>query len=239
MIARWAESRRKRIADVILAAIGGLVVSPLLLFCALAVRWLDGKGILFRQTRIGREGYPFTILKFRTMHAGDAGPLLTVAGDRRVSRVGSVLRRFKLDELPQLWNVVRGDMSLVGPRPELAAYVDQHAAAFRRLGRLRPGITDWASLAFRNEEALLAQHTARPDYYTAVLLPCKLSLARLYRRHASAGIDLRIVLATVVAACRFDGLMYLLAGRPVRRAWDTVSAKGSTPEFTEPENSQG
>lgn len=194
------------------------MLSPVLLLCALGVRLTDGPGVLFRQTRIGSGGRPFTILKFRTMHPGERGPLVTAAGDPRVTRVGRTLRRIKLDELPQLWNVVRGDMSLVGPRPEVPVYVDQHAEAYRRLGRLRPGITDWASLAFRNEEALLAAHGDRPDYYSAVVLPRKLALARLYRRHASAGLDARLVLATVCAACGLERLMHFFAGPPIRLA---------------------
>jgi lipopolysaccharide/colanic/teichoic acid biosynthesis glycosyltransferase len=231
VITRWGESRRKRIADVLLAGIGGLFISPLLFLCAMTVRGCDGPGILYRQARIGRGGRAFTILKFRTMRAGETGPLLTAAGDRRVTRVGSVLRRYKLDELPQLWNVVRGDMSLVGPRPELPAYVDQHPAVFRRLGQLRPGVTDWASLAFRNEEALLAEHSAWPEYYTTVLLPYKLALARLYRRHASASLDLRLVVATFFAACHMDRLMRALAGRPVCRAWGDVVRTRTSPDF--------
>jgi lipopolysaccharide/colanic/teichoic acid biosynthesis glycosyltransferase len=204
-----------------------LAISPLLLLCACAVRWFDGPPVIFRQTRVGAEGRPFTILKFRTMHAGTPGPQLTASGDPRITRLGRSLRRFKLDELPQLLNVFLGEMSLVGPRPELPAYADQHAAVYRRLGRMRPGITDWASLAFRDEEALLARNAGIPDFYVAVLLPRKLALARLYRRHASAWLDLRLVLATVFAACRMEALMGAFAGNPVHRAWDAVARSGT------------
>lgn len=202
---------------------GGVIISPVLLFCAVAVRLQGGPGVLFRQARIGRAGRPFTILKFRTMRAGTGGPLITASGDARVTRVGRTLRRFKLDELPQLWNVVRGDMSLVGPRPELPVYVAEYAAVYRRLSAMRPGITDWASLTFRDEEALLAQHASKPNYYTTVVLPRKLLLARMYRRYASPALDLRLVLATVFAACRLEGLMSLVAGSTAGRAREALS----------------
>ena len=231
VVARWSESQGKRVADVLLSGIGGLAVSPLLLLCACAVRWFDGPRVIFRQTRVGAEGRPFTILKFRTMHAGAPGPQITASGDPRITRLGRALRRFKLDELPQLLNVFRGDMSMVGPRPELPNYVSRHAAVYRRLGRMRPGITDWASLAFRDEEALLAQNAGVPDYYVAVLLPKKLALARLYRRHASAWLDLRLVLATVFAACHMDALMGAFAGSPAHRAWDAVARFGTPSTF--------
>jgi len=222
MARRWTESAWKRAGDVALAMVGGVVILPVLIACALAVRLGDGPGIVFRQARIGRAGRPFTIFKFRTMRAGTTGPLITASGDARVTEVGRTLRRFKLDELPQLWNVVRGDMSLVGPRPELPVYVVAQAEAFRRLGTMRPGITDWASLAFRDEEALLARHASMPGYYSTVLLPRKLLLARMYRRYASPCLDLRLTLATVFAACRLEGLMGLMAGATVGRAWNDL-----------------
>jgi lipopolysaccharide/colanic/teichoic acid biosynthesis glycosyltransferase len=229
---RWPESRWKRAADALVAVIGGILISPVLATCALAVRLGDGPGILFRQVRIGRAGRPFTILKFRTMRTGTTGPLITASGDSRVTRVGHTLRRFKLDELPQLWNVVRGDMSLVGPRPELPVYVARQAEVFRRLGGMRPGITDWASLTFRDEEALMARHAAQPEFYTTVLLPRKLLLARLYRRHASPCLDLRLVLATIFAACRLEGLMSRMAGSTAGRAWDSLSPGTAGPQPT-------
>jgi len=217
---------------------GGVIISPVLLVCAVAVRWQGGPGVLFRQTRIGRDGRPFTILKLRTMRPGAPGAPITVAGDPRVTAVGRVLRRFKLDELPQLWNVLRGDMSLVGPRPELPEFVNQHAAGYRRLGRLRPGVTDWASLVYRDEETVLGRNAARPDYYGAVLLPQKLALARLYRRHASPGIDLRLMVATLLAACHLDRLVDVVAGRPVRQLRSAATHDAPHSQFTLPETTK-
>lgn len=213
----WTESRGKRALDIVLAVIGGLVLSPALLISAAAVRCLDGPGVLFRQVRRGVNGRPFSMLKFRTMHPGVPGPMLTASGDPRVSSVGRFLRRFKLDELPQLWNVIRGDMSFVGPRPELLLHVNSQAAAFRRLDPLRPGITDYASFLFRDEETLLARHASQEDYYTNILLPQKIALARLYRRHASFWLDLHIIAATVLAICRLGWAVGGLDRRLVSR----------------------
>jgi lipopolysaccharide/colanic/teichoic acid biosynthesis glycosyltransferase len=198
----------KRPADLLLSTGLGILTAPLLAGCALAVLMVDGPPVLFRQERVGRGGGRFHILKLRTMRSAP-GPEVTAAGDPRVTTIGRRLRRAKLDELPQLANVVRGEMSLVGPRPEVPRYVEACPRDFRALERLRPGMVDWASLVFRDEEELLAAHGGEPDFYSRVLLPRKLALARLYARRASPLLDLQLLLAT--------GVLPLGGGRLSRR----------------------
>lgn len=201
----------KRALDLGLSA--GLLValSPLLAACAAAVWWAEGRPILFRQERVGRSGQPFRVAKFRTMRAAP-GPELTAAGDPRITALGRFLRRTKLDELPQLWSVVTGDMSLVGPRPEVPAYVATAARGFRHITGLRPGLTDWASLALRDEERILARHAGEPHFYEEVVLPRKLALARLYQRHLSPGLDLRLIAATACLTAGWAAAADRLAG---------------------------
>jgi lipopolysaccharide/colanic/teichoic acid biosynthesis glycosyltransferase len=196
-LARLWITRGKRPVDLLLSTSLVILTSPLLAACALAVLLADGPPVLFRQERVGRGGHGFRILKLRTMRSAP-GPEVTAAGDPRVTAIGRRLRRAKLDELPQLANVVRGEMSLVGPRPEVPRYVRAHPREFRALERLRPGMVDWASLVFHDEEVLLAAHEGEPDFYSRVLLPRKLALARLYARRASPLLDLRLLLATGV-----------------------------------------
>ena len=214
--ARFWTAWGKRGADLLASAALLLLTSPLLALSAGAVLLSDGAPILFRQERVGRGGRRFRILKLRTMRAAP-GPEVTSAGDPRVTGVGRRLRGTKLDELPQLWNVLRGDMSLVGPRPEVLRYVTREPHAFREVTRLRPGMVDWASLVFRDEEAVLAAHAADPDFYARVLLPRKLALARLYLRHAGPGLDLRLLLATLATVLGAGGLARMLVGG---RLWD-------------------
>jgi len=206
----------KRGADLAASAALLLLFSPLLVLSAAAVLLGDGAPALFRQERVGRNGRGFSILKLRTMRAS-SGPELTAAGDTRVTPVGRRLRRTKLDELPQLWNVLRGDMSLVGPRPEVPRYVRAEPRAFRAVTMVRPGIVDWASLIFRDEEEVLAAHAAEPDFYERVLLPRKLALARLYLRHSGPGLDLRLLLATLATVLGAGGISRELVGRSL---WD-------------------
>jgi lipopolysaccharide/colanic/teichoic acid biosynthesis glycosyltransferase len=187
-------------------------LSPVLLVCGGLVRLVDGPPVLFRQERVGRGGRTFRLYKLRTMQPQAGGPLVTAAGDPRLTRLGRWLRCRKLDELPQLVNVLRGDMSLVGPRPEVPPYVSRQPHGFRAIADLRPGITDWASLAFLDEEDVLAAHGSEPDFYPAVLLPRKLALARLYRRRHSLSLDLRIVAATAAAVAGWRSMAVRLVG---------------------------
>jgi lipopolysaccharide/colanic/teichoic acid biosynthesis glycosyltransferase len=174
-----------------------LLVSPLLLLIAVAVVLEDGTPVLFRQWRVGRFGRRFEILKFRTMRSSAHGPAVTASNDSRITRTGRILRRFKLDEIPQLWNVVRGDMRLIGPRPEVPQYVDPADPAWRTVLAVKPGITDLATLMFRDEETILAGASHPEQFYRSVVLPKKLALNCEYLAAKSAITDLRLLLYTV------------------------------------------
>ncbi|ODV19216.1 MAG: sugar transferase [Lysobacteraceae bacterium SCN 69-25] len=188
----------KRLFDLLVAGAALLLLSPLLLLVALIVR-LDSPGpVLFRQQRVGRHGVPFRIHKFRTMVHGAAGLSLTVGADPRITRVGAFLRRTRIDELPQLIDVLQGTMSLVGPRPELPRYVAQYPAGLReRVLALRPGITDPSSLAFIDEAELLARAADPEREYVQVILPAKLKRAAEYAERASLASDLGVLWATL------------------------------------------
>ncbi|SCL31903.1 Sugar transferase involved in LPS biosynthesis (colanic, teichoic acid) [Micromonospora pallida] len=189
----------KRGFDIVVAAVGLLLCAPLLLVIALAIRWEDGGPVLFRQERTGRRGRPFHIHKFRSMRAAP-GPAVTSDGDDRITRVGRLLRASKLDELPQLYDVLLGRMSLVGPRPEVRRYVDCWPSLARwRILSVRPGITDPASIAYRNESAELARTDRPEDYYVAVVLPRKVELYVRYVETRSFLGDLLILARTVQA----------------------------------------
>ena len=190
----------KRCLDLVVAIVLLLVLSPVLAVAAIAVKCSGSGPTFFRQIRVGRGGKPFEIVKFRTMRTTSSpGPLITGAGDPRVTRVGRVLRRWKVDELPQLVNVLRGEMSFVGPRPEVPRYVDMFAEQYRELLAVRPGITDIASMAFRDEETLLGRSSNPEDLYVREILPRKLALSHAYVRRRSFGLDLRLIARTVAA----------------------------------------
>ena len=192
----------KRLFDLAFAAVTLLLLAPLIVAVALWVR-LDSPGpVFFRQQRVGRGGQLFGIYKFRTMHPGAdiKGPELTVGGDGRITRAGVWLRRSKADELPQFFNVLRGDMSVVGPRPEVPRYVAQYPAHVRSVVlSVRPGITDLASIAFRNESDVLARSPDPEKTYLEQILPAKLRWAQQYVRTRSIWLDLRIIGWTVLA----------------------------------------
>lgn len=196
----------KRAFDLIVAALALVLLAPLLLVLALLVR-LDSPGpVLFRQQRVGRSFRPFWIFKFRTMVVTGSGPRLTVAGDARITHLGRWLRRWHGDELPQLVNVLRGEMSLVGPRPEVPEFVQRFPAEYAELLRVRPGLTDPASLQFRREAELLAAQPDPQAYYLAVLLPAKIRISQQYIRTASLWKDLWILCKTVLHAGRAPAL---------------------------------
>ncbi|MFL6627909.1 MAG: sugar transferase [Burkholderiaceae bacterium] len=186
----------KRSFDVVSAVLGLLVFGVPMLLVALWIR-LDSPGpVFFRQERVGRHGKLFRIHKFRTMavDAEQRGPQLTVGADARVTRVGRVLRANRLDELPQFLDVLAGDMSLVGPRPDVPRYVERWPADLReRVLAVRPGITDPASLTFRDEATLLARAADPEREYMDVILPRKLALAADYADHASLWTDLAVI----------------------------------------------
>ena len=173
-----------------------VLFSPLLAILALLILLCDGRPVLFRQTRTGRNGKPFRILKFRTMRSGIDGHSITAVNDCRITRIGRWLRKFKMDELPQLWNVLRGDMSLIGPRPEVPEFVELQDVRWRAVLEVRPGVTDLASLAFRDEEDLLDPAADLETYYRSVILPQKLHLNLHYQKSRSLPRDLKLLWMT-------------------------------------------
>jgi len=192
----------KRFFDMVMAAFGLLLLAPLFLLISVWIK-LDSPGpVLFRQERVGRFGVPFRIHKFRTMRhdVAGGGPLITVGADTRITRVGAYLRRAKLDELPQLIDVLRGTMSVVGPRPEVPRYLADYPDELRdKVLSVRPGITDLASIQFRDENALLARAADPEREYREVVLPAKLRLAAEYVDHATLANDLRLIGLTLKA----------------------------------------
>lgn len=195
----------KRLFDILLSSLGLLVLAPVLLLIALAVK-LDSPGpVFFRQERVGRFGVPFRIHKFRTMRhdQGGQGLQITVGADSRITRVGGLLRRSKLDELPQLIDVWAGSMSLVGPRPEVPRYVAHYPAAMReKVLSVRPGITDIASIEYRDESSVLARAADPEHAYIHEVLPHKLALAASYVDQASVWMDVRLIWRTIMAIVR-------------------------------------
>lgn len=188
----------KRLFDLLLSLAGLLLLSPLMLAVAAWIK-LDSPGpVFFRQERVGRFGVPFRIHKFRTMTHGGAGSLLTVGADARITRAGAFLRRSKLDELPQLIDVLLGSMSLVGPRPEVPRYVAMYPQTLRdKVLSVRPGITDVASIEYRDENDLLARAADPEREYVNVVMPAKLALAAHYVDHASLRFDMQLILKTM------------------------------------------
>jgi len=191
----------RRVLDVSLAGFGLVLTSPVLLLGALAVKLSSPGPVLFHQERVGLHGRSFEILKLRTMVVGSesVGGQLTIGADPRVTRVGRFLRAWKIDELPQLINVLRGDMALVGPRPEVPRYVALYSPEQRDVLSVRPGITDPASIRFRNESEHMALQADPEAYYREVLLPNKLRLNLDYIARRSILGDLGILLATARA----------------------------------------
>ena len=198
----WNYSAGKRLFDIAAALLVLLISLPLTVVIAAAVK-LNSRGpVLFRQARVGRDGKSFVILKFRTMASGEsAGLSLTRKGDSRVTGIGRALRNWKLDELPQFLNVLRGDMSLVGPRPDLAKYTAVLGAERQQFLSLRPGITGAASLRFRNEESILAgiPEADLERVYTSQLFPQKVDIDLAYARSASLRRDLELLCRTFAA----------------------------------------
>jgi len=194
----------KRIFDFFSALAGIIALAPLLAAAALLLK-LDSPGpVFFRQQRVGRHGKVFDILKFRTMRTGaEALGQLTVGSDPRVTRIGQWLRRYKIDELPQLFNVLRGEMSLVGPRPEVPRYVACYPEALRAtVLSVPPGITDRASIEFRDESALLAGAADPERAYVETILPIKLDYYVRYVHERSFALDLKIIFMTLAAIWR-------------------------------------
>jgi len=187
--------------DTIFSCLGLLLLSPLLVIVAGMILIWDGCPILFRQIRVGRNGHDFTLNKFRTMTILQEGSEASfdVGNKKRVTRVGAFLRKTKLDELPQLWNVLKGDMSLVGPRPEVRKWVDAYPVRWAKVLSVKPGITDPASIYYRNEEELLAKADDPVAYYRDHILPHKLNLYEEYVRSRSFLGDIYLILKTIIS----------------------------------------
>lgn len=190
----------KRCCDILVSAVGLLFISPILLIVAAAIYLVDGLPILFVQRRVGWQGRPFCLYKFRTMRVArraEAGSF-DAGNCARVTRLGRVLRKTKLDELPQLWNVLRGDMSLVGPRPEVEKWTTAYPERWAVVHQIRPGMTDPGSIQFRNEEELLAGSGNPEELYRDTILPRKLTLYERYIRSRTLCGDLLIILKTLL-----------------------------------------
>lgn len=189
----------KRLFDIGVALIALIVLAPLLLLIALLVALTSPGGAFFRQWRVGRSGREFRLLKFRTMKPGsEAQGQITLGRDPRVTAIGRLLRRTKLDELPQLWNVLVGEMSLVGPRPEVPRYVALYTTEQRAVLAVRPGLTSLASIAYINENAVLGRAADPLRAYVEEVMPAKLALDLRYVREQSLLLDLRILGATAL-----------------------------------------
>jgi lipopolysaccharide/colanic/teichoic acid biosynthesis glycosyltransferase len=194
--------RFKRLFDLCLAIPGAVIVSPVLLGIAAWVKWDSPGPVLFRQVRVGRGGRPFKVLKFRTMLAGaeGKGPPITIGSDPRITRCGAFIRKHKLDELPQLFNVIKGEMSLVGPRPEVPEYVALYPPEVRDVVlSVPPGVTDLASIEFKDESILLAASEDPRRTYIAEILPRKLDLYVSYVGKRSLSLDVQVIAKTIRA----------------------------------------
>jgi len=189
----------KRVLDCVSSATGLLLLLPVFALVAVSIKLTSRGPVFYRQMRVGKNGHPFSIVKFRSMNgaASEMSSGITVSGDKRITLVGRFLRRYKIDELPQLWNVFRGDMSLVGPRPELPKYVEDYSPEQKLVLSVRPGITDPASLAYRNEEEILSPCEDPERVYRMEILPDKLAKNLKYIRNISFRTDLHIIFATV------------------------------------------
>src|SRR5947208_4432921 len=189
----------KRALDMLAATAGLILLSPVFGLVACCIKLTSRGPAFYRQVRIGKGGRPFQILKFRsmTMQTSNRDLKITVAGDSRVTPVGRFLRRYKVDELPQLWNVIRGDMSLVGPRPEVAVYIEEYTREQRIVLSVRPGITDTASLAYRQDRKILANQRDPEQFYRTQILPDKLARNKAYLEEITLRNDIRVIVKTI------------------------------------------
>lgn len=202
----------KFLFDRLAAFLGLIILSPVMLVVAILILVKMGGPVLFKQQRVGKEGKLFTMFKFRTMKADHGGSSVSVAGESRITPLGAKLRKYKLDELPELWNVLKGDMSFVGPRPDVPGYADRLQGDDREVLLLRPGITGPASLKYRNEEEMIAEYVAQAKtqgdsrseqeialwYNDNVIWPDKVRINCYYYRHYSFAKDIQMIFCTVL-----------------------------------------
>lgn len=189
----------KRLFDILASFFGLLMLWPVLLIVALIVKTkMPGGPVFFTQQRVGRHGKLFTLVKFRTMSVGHNGSSVSVKGESRITPLGATLRKYKLDELPELWNVLKGDMSFVGPRPDVPGYADKLIGKERRILNLRPGITGPASLKYINEEEILSRQEDPVKFNNEIIWPDKVRINLRYLKHQSFIHDLKIIVNTVL-----------------------------------------
>jgi lipopolysaccharide/colanic/teichoic acid biosynthesis glycosyltransferase len=191
----------KRIFDFIASLIGLILLSPFLVIIGILVKISDKGPVFYRSKRVGQNFKPFYLLKFRTMvvNAEELGPSVTKGGDQRITKIGRFLRKTKLDELPQLWNVVKGELSLVGPRPEVEKYIFFYKDDYKEILKIRPGITDYAAIKFRNEEEILAKFEDVEKAYIENVLPEKIKLYKTYLNEIGFLTDLKVIFKTLWA----------------------------------------
>jgi lipopolysaccharide/colanic/teichoic acid biosynthesis glycosyltransferase len=189
----------KRLFDIFFSSIGLLILSPLFVIVALLIKLNSEGPVFFRQERIGKYFKPFIIFKFRTMTADTIkkGPVITVCGDNRITKIGKFLRKYKIDELPQLFNVLKGEMSFVGPRPEVKEYVQLFSSYYKKLLKIRPGITDPSSIKYSNEEYILSLSKNWEEDYTKRILPEKIKLSLHYVENHNVITDLKLIVKTI------------------------------------------
>ena len=188
----------KRILDILFSAVGLVILSPLLLYIAIRIKIDTTGNIFYKQKRVGKNGVEFYLYKFRTMLSfSDDKGLLTYGNDKRITGFGQFLRKYKLDELPQLANVIRGDMSIVGPRPEVKKYVDLYNDEQREILSVKPGITDMASIKYLDENNILGNQSEPEEYYIREILPEKIRLNRVFITHPTVYNYFRIILLTI------------------------------------------
>jgi len=190
----------KRLFNILASAFGLIILSPLFVIIALAILFDSKGGVFYKQWRVGKNNTDFQLYKFRSMAVGaDKKGLLTVGQkDTRITKVGSFIRKYKLDELPQLFNVLKGDMNLVGPRPEVRKYVDLYTQEQREVLNVRPGITDYASIEYSNENEILAQAEDFEKTYINIVMPHKLELNKKYLGNPSLTHDIKLIFKTLL-----------------------------------------
>jgi len=190
----------KRLFDIVFSLLGLIILAPILLIISILIKANSEGDILYKQKRIGKDGEPFYVNKFRTMvkDADKKGKQITVGNDSRITRVGRVLRKLKLDELPQLINVLKGEMSFVGPRPEVSKYVKLYTKSQREILNIKPGITDYASIYFSNESELLDQADDSEEFYVNKVMPYKIMLNKRYIENKSLVEDVKVICMTLL-----------------------------------------
>lgn len=189
----------KRVFDFLAALLGLLVLSPVLLLIGILIRIkMSGSPVIFSQKRVGRNGKLFTLFKYRTMNLNHGGSSVTVRGESRITPLGRVLRKYKLDELPGLWNILAGDMSFVGPRPDVPGYADKLSGTDRRLLEIRPGLTGPATLKYADEEELLSQQDDPVRFNNEVIFPDKVRINLNYMDNWSFRLDIKIIFRTLL-----------------------------------------